>query len=167
MRISVTEAKAQLTEVVRRAEAGEEIVSRATGRRAARLVPISGRAGPRSLGGRCSKPCANRRGSRRRRSTSAARVPGLVYGEDGLPEMIAVDTSALMAILLCGAGSGGCSAVLKAEPHVLISAGAMAEALIVAARRDLRDEMRTLIEDLAFEVVSVTPAAARRDRGGL
>ena len=32
----------------------------------------------------------------------------------------------------------------------------------MAARRNLRDEMQTFFEDLAFEVVSVTPAAARR-----
>ncbi|HXW22539.1 MAG TPA: type II toxin-antitoxin system VapC family toxin [Rhodomicrobium sp.] len=76
--------------------------------------------------------------------------------------MIAVDTSALMAILLSEPEGDACAAVLEAEPHVLISAGTMAEALIVAARRNLRDEMQTLFEDLAFEVVSVTPAAARR-----
>ena len=76
--------------------------------------------------------------------------------------MIAVDTSALMAILLSEPEGDACAAALEAEPHVLISAGTMAEALIVAARRNLRDEMQTLFEGLAFEVVSVTPAAARR-----
>ncbi len=76
--------------------------------------------------------------------------------------MIAVDTSALMAILLCEPEADACATALEVDPHVLISAGTMAEALIVAARRNVRDEMETLIEDLAFEVVSVTPAAARR-----
>jgi ribonuclease VapC len=76
--------------------------------------------------------------------------------------MIAVDTSALMAILLSEPEGDACAAALEAEPHVLISAGTMAEALIVAARRNLRDEMQTLCEGLAFEVVNVTPAAARR-----
>jgi ribonuclease VapC len=76
--------------------------------------------------------------------------------------MIAVDTSALMAILLCEPEADACAAALEADPHVLISAGTMAEALIVAGRRKVRDEMETLIEDLAFEVIGVTPAAARR-----
>jgi ribonuclease VapC len=76
--------------------------------------------------------------------------------------MIAVDTSALMAILLSEPEADACAAALEAEPHVLISAGTMAEALIVAGRLNVRDEMQTLIEELAFEVASVTPAAARR-----
>ena len=76
--------------------------------------------------------------------------------------MIVVDTSALMAILLSKPEADACAAALEAEPDVLISAGTMAEALIVAAHRNVRDEMETLIKDLAFEVVGVTPAAARR-----
>jgi len=76
--------------------------------------------------------------------------------------MIAVDTSALMAILLSEPEAEACAAALEADPQVLISAGTMAEALIVAAHRNVRDEIETLIEDLAFEVISVTPAAARR-----
>ena len=50
----------------------------------------------------------------------------------------------------------------RSRPDVLISAGTMAEALLVAAHRNVRDEMETLIKDSAFEVISVTPAAARR-----
>lgn len=46
--------------------------------------------------------------------------------------MIAVDASALMAILLAEPEGDAYAAVLEAEPHVLISAGTMAEALIVA-----------------------------------
>lgn len=41
MDISVTEAKAQLTELVRRAEAGEEIVLTRHGKPAARIVPAA------------------------------------------------------------------------------------------------------------------------------
>jgi prevent-host-death family protein len=40
MRISVTEAKGQLTELVRRAEAGEEVVLTRHGRDAIRFAPI-------------------------------------------------------------------------------------------------------------------------------
>jgi ribonuclease VapC len=76
--------------------------------------------------------------------------------------MIAVDTSALMAILLSESEGSACAAILESEPHVLISAGTLAEALIVAARRSVGEEMAALVEDLAFEIVSVTPAAARR-----
>ena len=41
MQISVTDAKAQLTELVRRAEAGDEIVLTRHGQPAARIVPIA------------------------------------------------------------------------------------------------------------------------------
>jgi ribonuclease VapC len=44
----------------------------------------------------------------------------------------------------------------------VISAGTMAEALIVAARRNLGEEMAKLIEGFGFTVADVTPAAARR-----
>lgn len=40
MEISVTEAKAQLTELVRRAEAGDEIILTRHGHAAVRLVPV-------------------------------------------------------------------------------------------------------------------------------
>ena len=40
MRISVTEAKGQLTELVRRAEAGDEVVLTRHGQAVVRLVPV-------------------------------------------------------------------------------------------------------------------------------
>lgn len=40
MEISVTDAKAQLTELVRRAEAGDEVVLTRHGQAAVRLVPV-------------------------------------------------------------------------------------------------------------------------------
>lgn len=76
--------------------------------------------------------------------------------------MIAVDTSALMAILLDEPEADACIAALEAEDEVVISAGTMAEALIVAARRNVAEEMASVIDGLGFEVVSVTGAAARR-----
>jgi ribonuclease VapC len=76
--------------------------------------------------------------------------------------MIAVDTSALMAIMLHEAEADSCKAALEEEPELLISAGTVAEALIVAARRNLVQEMSRLIDGLGFEIESVTPAAARR-----
>jgi ribonuclease VapC len=49
--------------------------------------------------------------------------------------MIAVDTSALMAIVLGEPQADALIAVLEAEDDLLISAGTVAEALIVSARR--------------------------------
>ena len=76
--------------------------------------------------------------------------------------MIAADTSALMAIVLGEPLSGVCMDVLEAETEVLISAGTLAEALIVARRRNVEGEMSRLIEDLGFTIVGVSAAAARR-----
>ena len=76
--------------------------------------------------------------------------------------MIVVDTSALMAIVLDDAKAGACIAALEAEDHVLVSAGTVAEALIVSARRNVGEEVARLIDELGFEVVSVTPASAHR-----
>ncbi len=81
---------------------------------------------------------------------------------DDQPPMIAIDTSALMAIVLDEASAEACIKILETETAVLISAGTVAEASIVAARRNLGDEMARLIESLGFEVVTVTPASARR-----
>lgn len=76
--------------------------------------------------------------------------------------MIAVDTSALMAIVLNEPDADACAAALEAEDHLLISAGSVAEALIVAARRNVGEDVAQLIEGLGFEIVSVTAASARR-----
>ncbi len=76
--------------------------------------------------------------------------------------MIAVDTSALMAVVLGEAEANACIAVLEKEDEILISAATIAEALIVAARRNVGEEMATLIDGLGFNAVAVTPAAARR-----
>jgi ribonuclease VapC len=76
--------------------------------------------------------------------------------------MIAVDTSALMAIALGETEADPCIKVLETETEVVISAGTVAEALIVADRRDVGEEMTRLIDGLGFEIVSVTPASARR-----
>jgi ribonuclease VapC len=76
--------------------------------------------------------------------------------------MIAVDTSALMAIVLNEPRADACIATLEAEDDLLISAGTVAEALIVSGRRNVGQEVSNLINGLGFEVVSVTPASARR-----
>ncbi len=76
--------------------------------------------------------------------------------------MIAADTSALMAILLKEPEADACKVALANENEILISAGTVAEALIVAARRNVGAEMARLIDGLGCEIVAVTPAAARR-----
>lgn len=76
--------------------------------------------------------------------------------------MIAVDTSALMAIVLGEPASDACIAALTAEHEIVISAGTVAEALIVAARRNVGEEMARLIEGLGLTVASVSLASARR-----
>jgi ribonuclease VapC len=76
--------------------------------------------------------------------------------------MIAVDTSALMAVVLNEKDAGHCATVLARETRTLISAGTLAEALIVAARRNIASEMEALIDGLAIEIASVTPAFARK-----
>lgn len=76
--------------------------------------------------------------------------------------MIVVDTSALMAILLGEPESDACIAALEAEGDILISAGTLAEALIVAGRRNVADELAVLIDDLGVNVEALTEPAARR-----
>jgi len=76
--------------------------------------------------------------------------------------MIAIDTSALLAIVLAEPASDACIAALENEARVLMSAGTLAEALAVADRRMRAREMTWLIEGIGIEIVPVTPAVARR-----
>lgn len=76
--------------------------------------------------------------------------------------MIVLDTSALMAILLDEPEADACIAAIGAADKLLISAGTMAEALIVATGRNVGEEMAELIDGLGFEVVALTAASAHR-----
>jgi ribonuclease VapC len=76
--------------------------------------------------------------------------------------MIAVDTSALMAIVFGEAEADACARVLEAETQVLISAGTLAETLLVATRRNVAEEIILLVDGLGFEIATVTAASARR-----
>jgi ribonuclease VapC len=76
--------------------------------------------------------------------------------------MIAVDTSAMVAIILREPGANECTRVLASETEILISAGTVLEALIVATRRGIAEEMTSLMERIGFQVIPVTQAAARR-----
>ncbi len=84
MRISVTEAKGQLTDLVRRAEAGDEIILTRHGHAAVRLVPVRPVAD-----GKSRKTLLDAvRVSAALKATAgpnAARSQDFLYGEDGLP----------------------------------------------------------------------------------
>lgn len=74
--------------------------------------------------------------------------------------MIVLDTSALMALLLAEPQADQIAEILKSEEDFKISAGTLAEALIVAGRRVLSEEMSLLLEGLAVEVETVSAARA-------
>ncbi|RWM35215.1 type II toxin-antitoxin system VapC family toxin [Mesorhizobium sp.] len=76
--------------------------------------------------------------------------------------MIAVDTSALMAIVLDEPEASACMAALETEDDLLISAGTVAELLIVAARRGVAEEVSVLVDGLGFEIAPLTEGTARR-----
>ena len=76
--------------------------------------------------------------------------------------MMAVDSSALMAIVLGEERGEACAAALKTDEEVIVSAGTVAEALVVAARRDVNAQMQRLIEDMGIEVIPVTLNSAQR-----
>lgn len=76
--------------------------------------------------------------------------------------MIAIDTSAIMAILLNEQEADTCVELIEAEDEIVISSGTLAETLIVAGRRNLAREASLLLDGLGLEVVSVTSASAKR-----
>jgi ribonuclease VapC len=76
--------------------------------------------------------------------------------------VIVVDTSALMAVALDEPDAEACSDVLASEADILISAATLAEALIVAGRRQIGDLMERLVDGLGCAVISVTHADAAR-----
>ncbi len=74
--------------------------------------------------------------------------------------MIVVDTSALIAIAIQEPTALECIAALKSEDDVLISAGTLAEALIVASRKGVANDLLSAIQGLQLRVVPVTAALA-------
>lgn len=76
--------------------------------------------------------------------------------------MIAVDTSALMAIALNESLADACMAALESQEKVLISAATVAEALIVSAGKNVGKELADVMAGFGFEVVPVTHETAER-----
>ena len=84
VRVSVSDAKAQLTELVRRAEAGDEIVLTRHGHPAVRLVPVAG--APDAASRRALMEATQASASAKAQpGASAARSQDDLYGDDGLP----------------------------------------------------------------------------------
>ena len=76
--------------------------------------------------------------------------------------MIVVDTSALLAIVLGEPDGRTCFDALIAADGTAISAGTLAETLVVSDRRGACERLRTLIDGLGVEIVPVTSDVARR-----
>lgn len=76
--------------------------------------------------------------------------------------MIAVDTSALMAVVLGEATADRCIDVLELADELIMSAGTLAEALIVARARGVGEELNKLVVDLGIAVIPLTSASAQR-----
>jgi len=84
MQLPVSEAKGQLTELVRRAEAGEEVILTRHGRAVVRLAPI----GPTPDGKFRRALLESVRASAAGKATAgpvAARSQDFLYDDDGLP----------------------------------------------------------------------------------
>ena len=84
MNVSVTDAKAQLTDLVRRAEAGEEVVLTRHGHAIVRIVPV----GPvkNAQARKAILDTVRKMGAANAaQGPSAARSQDYLYGEDGLP----------------------------------------------------------------------------------
>jgi prevent-host-death family protein len=85
MRISVTAAKAQLTELVRRAEAGDEVILTRHGEPAARLVPVRAAVGRRERR-RLLHEIQATAAARATAGEPAARSQDFLYDAHGLPQ---------------------------------------------------------------------------------
>ncbi len=85
MQVSVTEAKGQLTELVRRAEAGDEIILTRHGHAAVRLVPVKAAQDKKSRRALLQAVRLSA-AAKALNGPSAARSQDFLYGNDGLPE---------------------------------------------------------------------------------
>ena len=84
MRVAVTTAKAQLTELVRRAEAGEEVVLTRHGQAAVRLVPVEAAVAPEKRR-KLLEAIRSSGAAKARAGESAARSQDFLFGPNGLP----------------------------------------------------------------------------------
>ena len=85
MKVTVSDAKAQLTDLVRRAEAGEEIVLTRHGHPAVRLVPVA-KAVDREKRARVLEEVMESARGKATPGPDAARSQDFLYGDDGMPK---------------------------------------------------------------------------------
>jgi prevent-host-death family protein len=88
MHISVTEAKARLTDLVRRAEAGDEVILTRHGQPAVRLAPVARPLSSEEIRKRrlaAIDRAMSAAGERADAAPEAARSQDWLYGDDGLP----------------------------------------------------------------------------------
>jgi prevent-host-death family protein len=85
MHVSVTDAKARLTDLVRRAEEGDEVILTRHGQAAVRLVPVKAR--PSAQEKRALLESVRASGARKAKcGTNAARSQDFLYDKYGLPK---------------------------------------------------------------------------------
>jgi len=85
MQIPVSDAKAQLTELVRKAEAGEDVVLTRHGQAVVRLAPVRRPTDPRAR--RAVLDAARARAARKAvQGPDGARSQDFLYDEQGLPK---------------------------------------------------------------------------------
>ena len=85
MKVTVSDAKGQLTDLVRRAEAGEEVVLTRHGQAAVRLVPMKRAVTREEKRKVLDAVMASARG-KAKPGPDAARSQDFLYGDDGLPK---------------------------------------------------------------------------------
>jgi prevent-host-death family protein len=83
MKVSVTDAKGQLTELVRRAEAGDEVILTRHGHTAVRLVPVKATVDRKSRLLEAARAAGSAKATA---GPDAARSQDFLYGDDGLPK---------------------------------------------------------------------------------
>jgi prevent-host-death family protein len=84
VRIPVSEAKSRLTDLVRRAEAGDEVILTRHGHAAVRLTPVAVR--PNAVERKEILEAVRTAGlAKAKPGPSAARSQDFLYGDDGLP----------------------------------------------------------------------------------
>lgn len=84
MKVSVSDAKGQLTDLVRRAEAGDEVILTRHGQPAVRLVPVK-RVPDRATRRAVIETVQASAARNVEPGPSAARSQDFLYGDDGLP----------------------------------------------------------------------------------
>ena len=76
--------------------------------------------------------------------------------------MMAVDTSALMAVALNESAAARCSMAFRSDPQRVMSAVTLAEALVVANGKNVLREITEILDGLGCEIIPVSADTALR-----